>query len=168
MSNAADLGSASTGGTFPFGGVGNTYSQLNTNTFQGSAFQNFAGYGASISASVAQSTLSLPQGVFQSFSGYASSFAGVVESGTAVINSLLTDNQPPLTWTKNQQIYYKMVGFNTNTQTFETWIIAEEIVPRPETFDPTGNFPNIDYNVFFTPPSGNKLVNIKIVGRWIQ
>jgi hypothetical protein len=78
------------------------------------------------------------------------------------------DNLPILTWPKDQQIYYKLVGYNTNTQTFETWVIAEEIVPRTETFDPSGNFPNFDYGIFFTPPSGNQLSNIKIVGRWIQ
>lgn len=168
MSNAQDLGAASsTGGQFSYGGVGNTYSQNVNPEIQGSVFQTYAGIGNSQSSAVPSNVVSSTLNIFQSYSGYMSSFTGLV-AATANINSGLVDNQPILTWQKDQHIYYKLVGYNTSTQSFETWIITEEIVPRPETFDPTGNFPNIDYNVFFTPPSGNKLVNIKIVGRWIQ
>ena len=166
MSNAADLGVGFLGGNFPYGGLNNSYGFSDSNSFQGSAFQTYGGTANNQAGVVAQNIID-PNALFQRYSGYASSFAGSVAAPINV-NPVLMDNQQVIPWPKDQQIYYKMVGFNTSTQTFETWIIVEEIVPRPETFDPTGNFPNIDYNVFFSPPSGNNLVNIKIVGRWIQ
>lgn len=89
------------------------------------------------------------------------------------------DNNPILLHPKDQKIYYKVAGYNPNTSSYETWIISEQIVPRPELFDsnqnpppvlfdPNGNPPNVDLGIFYTPPSGNPLVDIKIVGRWIQ
>jgi hypothetical protein len=171
MSNAADLGtSSSAGGNFVSGGLANTISSLDTNAFHGSAFQIDAGTANNQASAVAALGAA---DLFEGYSGYAISFTGqpiTLPVPTATNNTLTTlmDNLPILTWPKDQQIYYKLVGYNTNTQTFETWVIAEEIVPRTETFDPSGNFPNFDYGIFFTPPSGNQLSNIKIVGRWIQ
>jgi hypothetical protein len=168
MSNAQDLGNAgSTGGNFAYAGLNNTYTNVVNAENQGSVFNTYGGIANSQSSAVATSLASTTTQTFQNYNGYMSNFTGAPAS-SLVGTVTLMDNQQVLPWPKDQQIYYKLVGFNTNTQTFETWVIAEEIVPRPETFDPTGNFPNIDYNVFFTPPSGNKLVNIKIVGRWIQ
>lgn len=164
MSNAQDLGALASGGTFPYSGPANTYQNSITGFVEGSVFHNYAGTANTQSSVVAVNILNPTAG--QNYQGYAINLATAVANET--IASTPNDNQQVIGWTKDQQIYYKLVGFNTNTQSFETWIIAEQIVPRPETFDPTGNFPNIDYNVFFTPPSGNKLVNIKIVGRWIQ
>jgi hypothetical protein len=166
MSNGQNLGPISIGGSFLDTGIGNSYGSYNTSSFQGSAFNTYAGiannYAGAVAANVISST-----GLFQSYTGYNSSFNGLI-AAAPVPNPPQLDNQIVFPWSKQQQIYYKLVGFNTNTQSFETWIIAEEIVPRPETFDPTGNPPSVDYNVYFAPPSGNKLVNIKIVGRWIQ
>lgn len=167
MSNAADLGSASLGGNFPYAGLNNTYSTIVNPEIQGSLFQPYGGIGNSQSSQVPSNIINSTTNIFQGYSGYAINFQNTVIT-VPTPNPSLTDNLPVLTWPKDQQIYYKLVGFNPNTQTNETWVIAEEIVPRPETFDPTGNFPNVDYNVFFTPPSGNQLVNIRIVGRWIQ
>lgn len=171
MSNAADLGiSSSAGGNFVFGGMANTTGPQDSNAFQGNISQNFGGAANSQSGITADLTY---QNLFQGYTGNAISFGGKlaeiieIEPGSNT-NTTQMDNMPILTWPKDQKIYYKLVGYNTATQTFETWIISENIVPRTETFDPTENFPNIDYNVFFTPPSGNSLVNIKIVGRWIQ
>lgn len=171
MSNAADLGtSSSSGGNFVYAGLNNSRGALDTNAFHGSAFETYSGTANNQAGVAANLTFA---DLFVSYSGYMASLTGqqaTLPSPTATNNTItiLMDNLPVLTWPKDQQIYYKLVGFNTQTQTFETWVIAENIVPRTETFDPTENFPNIDYNVFFTPPSGNTLVNIKIVGRWIQ
>lgn len=166
MSNANDLGTGGLGGNFVYGGLANTKAVYDTQAFQGSAFQPYAGTANNMAGVEAQG-LTNSQGLFIAYAGYSASFTGAASSVQPVGNGLM-DNQPLLTWPKNQQIYYKLVGYNTSTQTFETWVIAEEIVPRTETFDPTGNFPNVDYGVYFTPPSGNKLSNIKIVARWIQ
>lgn len=174
MSNAADLGtSSSAGGNFVYGGTNNTTNYNNITINSGNGFQT---YGGTANNQAGVETLNAIESsvLFQSYGGYAAAYAGVVadqilpsDPNVNTVTSLM-DNLPVLTWPKDQQIYYKLVGYNTTTQTFETWVIAENIVPRTETFDPTENFPNIDYNVFFTPPSGNQLVNIKIVGRWIQ
>ncbi len=166
MSNAQDMGSASLGGNFTYAGIANSFVYTINPEIQGSVAQTWNGTANNQSSAVPQNVVN-PQGLFVPYSGYMVSFSGQ-PSASSPETSALMDNQPVYPWSKNQQIYYKLVGFNTSTQSFETWVIAEEIVPRPETFDPTGNFPNVDYNVYFTPPSGNKLVNIKIVGRWIQ
>ncbi len=167
MSNAQDLGAIALGNNFTYGGTANDYGATNINTFANNASVPYVGpYSASFNATVVSSSTNAV--VPQSFIGYNAAYGATIAADMVRPTSYLNDNQPVAPWPKNQQIYYKLVGYNTNTQSFETWIIAEEIVPRPETFDPTGNFPNIDYNVYFTPPSGNKLVNIKIVGRWIQ
>ncbi len=173
MTNAADIGTTFLVGNFIYGGSSNSNDALdmmgNPNSFQGSAFQELGGYAANAGAIDIENSVS-PQGLDQNFGGYAATFDGVVPSIQEFDQELskLTDNEPTRPWPKDQQIYYKLVGYNTNTQTFETWIIIEDIVTRTETFDPSGSFPNIDYNVYFTPPSGNPLENIKIVGRWIQ
>jgi hypothetical protein len=168
MSNAADLGAVSLGGNFVYGGIGNSNSTLDVGTFQGSAFQNYAGTANNQAGVVVENTTST-QGLFQSYSGYAVSYLGNV-ADPPTINQLsgLIDNQPVLPWPKDRKIYYKLRGFNNNTSSYETWVISEEIVPRTETFNPSGSFPNIDYNVYFTPPSGNTLSNIRIMARWIE
>lgn len=172
MSNAADLGTASSaGGNFLYGGASLQYEVFNVvGSQQGSLDTQYNGMAINSFMAVEPSNV-INSSQDQSYTGYAINFGGTEPIPPPVIPGEApgeVDNQPILTWPKDQQIYYKLVGFNTNTQQFETWIIVEEIVPRIETFNPTGNFPNIDYNVFFAPPSGNNLVNIKIVGRWIQ
>lgn len=75
---------------------------------------------------------------------------------------------------KDQTIYYKLKGWNPLTSSYETWVISEIITGRPPLdgglFDPTPGRqpPNIERNVFTTPPSGNSLVNIVIAARWIE
>ena len=169
MSNAQDINLTAVGGNFPFTGLANSFSAENydTDTFANNTEIPYTGaYAASFDGVVVSNAL---DGVTpENYVGFMVDYGAVVADRIPVIDSALYDNQPILTWPKDQQIYYKLSGFNTNTQTYETWVIAEEIVPRPETFDPTGNFPNVDFGVYFTPPSGNPLVNIKIIGRWIQ
>jgi hypothetical protein len=167
MSNAADLGFASLGGNFAHTGLNNTENVVDTvGSFQGSIFQSYGGIANTQAGVEVQNTTNL-NGLFQSYSGYATAYEAV-EASSINVNTILMDNQPILTWPKDQQIYYKLSGYNTATQTFETWIIIENIVTRFETFNPSGSVPSVDYNVFFGPPSGNQLSNIKITGRWIQ
>lgn len=176
MSNGSDLGtSSSAGGNFVYGGLANNVNafDLGTNTAQLNAFNTYGGTANNQAGIQANNSSIASSNTFNSYGGYNAAYGGVIAITNPVIPNVNTvttqmDNLPVLTWPKDQQVYYKLVGFNTNTQTFETWIIAENIVPRTETFDPTKNFPNIDFGVYFTPPSGNTLVNIKIVGRWIQ
>jgi hypothetical protein len=78
------------------------------------------------------------------------------------------DLDPVAPHPKNQTIFFKLSGFNPQTQQLENWVISEEIVVRPELFDPTRSPPNVDFGIFTTPPSGHALTNIKIVARWIQ
>ncbi len=171
MSNAADLGIVQLGGNFIHTGIANSIDVLDMfssspEASQGDVFNTYTGIANNFIGIVAENTLDGAQG--QSYSGYAAAYGGIETTSVADRKSLLIDNEPVIPWPKDQQIYYKLRGFNSNSSTYETWIIAEEIVPRPETFDPTGNFPNIDLNVYFTPPSGNTLSNIRIVARWIQ
>ncbi len=169
MSNAQDLTLAAVGGNFILTGLATSFSSTNydTNTFSNNLSVPYVGaYMASFDGVTVSNS---NDGIFpQTYVGFMVDYGAVSATGFPAVNSALYDNQPVISWPKDQQIYYKVAGFNTNTQTYETWVIAEEITLRPETFDPTGNFPNIDYGIFFTPPSGNPLVNIKIVGRWIQ
>lgn len=170
MSNAQDLSLPALGNNYTFGGVSGNWAGTNfdVNTFSNNLETQYVGSVIS-SFGYLESPSSYNGVVDQSYTGFMADFGSTPATGfTSTTSNTMVNNQPLEPWPKDQQIYYKMVGFNTNTQTFENWIIVENIVERTETFDPTGNFPNIDYGVFFTPPSGNPLVNIKIVGRWIQ
>jgi hypothetical protein len=167
MSNAQDLGTASSiGGNFTWEGLNNNYNVIVNPTIQGNASITTQGTANTQNFTVVTNTLFKQDTIDV---GYGINYGGIIADPTSLINNpYFVDNQQYITWPKDQQIYYKLVGYNTQTQLFETWIITEEIIPRPELFDPTRNPPSIDYNVYFAPPSGNKLSNIKIVGRWIQ
>lgn len=75
---------------------------------------------------------------------------------------------------KDQIIYYKLKGWNNQTQQYESWIISHNVTGRPALdgglFDPDPGRepPNVERDVFKTPPSGNTLSNIIIVARWIE
>lgn len=75
---------------------------------------------------------------------------------------------------KDQTIFYKLKGWNANTQQYESWVISQNITGRPSLdgglFDPIPGRspPNVERDVFKTPPSGNTLSNIIIVARWIE
>lgn len=173
MTNAADLGSTALVGNFIYGGVAYSNNTLdlqnNPEASETSIFEEFVGYAINANALDMQSIIS-SEDIDQSYTGYAAAYNGI-EPALEIAKkeySTLIDNNPVLPHPKDQRIYYKLVGYNTDTQIFESWIIVENIVARTETFDPSGSFPNIDNDVYFSPPSGNNLSNIKIVGRWIQ
>ena len=170
MSNAQDLSLPALGNNFTFGGASGNWDGQNfdVNTFSNNLETQYVG-GPITSFGTLESPNSYDGVVDQHYEGFMVDYGAVVATGfSSITSNTMINNQPLAPWPKDQKIYYKMVGYNTNTQTFETWIIVENIVDRVETFGPTNDFPNIDYGVFFTPPSGNPLVNIKIVGRWIQ
>lgn len=75
---------------------------------------------------------------------------------------------------KDQTIYYKLKGWNPITLSYESWVISENITGRPPLdgglFDPTPGRqpPNVERDIFKIPPSGNSLIDIIIVARWMQ
>lgn len=75
---------------------------------------------------------------------------------------------------KEKKTYYKLRGYNPLTQQFEAWVVSHNITGRPPLdgglFDPDPGRepPNVERDVFKTPPSGNTLTDIIIVGRWIE
>ncbi len=168
MSNAQDLSLPALGNNYQLGGASGNWDAeaFDVNTFSNNLVTQYVGGPFSFGYQEAQGILNGVVG--QQVSGFLADYGAVEATGFPPVNSAMFNNQPLAPWPKDQFIYYKLVGYNTNTQTFETWIVIENIVNRPETFDPTGSFPNVDNGIFFTPPSGNPLVNVKIVGRWIQ
>lgn len=100
------------------------------------------------------------------YSGYTTNFAGLPYNN--VLSVPITDINSVIEFPKTQFAYFKLKGFNPNTQSYEAWIIQEDITSRPELFDPGRNPPSIDFDINRKPPSGHALVNITIVARWIQ
>lgn len=167
MSNSADLGTSTAGSTSPYNGYSSNFGfndVTKSQVTQGNASLPYEGYDTNFGALVAQNTNNGAKD--QSYTGFITTYGANVSIGVTEATQL--DNNMVYPYPKDQQIYYKLRGFNSNTSLYETWIIVEEIVPRPEVFDPTRNPPNVDLNVFFSPPSGHTLSNIRIVGRWIQ
>lgn len=100
------------------------------------------------------------------YSGYNTNFAGT--SYINVSEFPTTDIDSVIEYPKTQFVYFKLKGYNPITQNYENWIIKEDITSRPELFDPGRNPPSVDKDVYRKPPSGDALVNITIVARWIQ
>lgn len=75
---------------------------------------------------------------------------------------------------KDQIIYYKLKGWNASTQQYESWVISHNVTGRVSldgnTYDPIPgrSAPNVERDIFKTPPSGNTLSNIIIVARWFE
>lgn len=161
MSNAFDLGASTTGGNFNHGGLANTFSFLDYGLQHG----DFSLQHGGLASAWGGVEVAILTSLESPYGGYLSTF-GASSADNPI--TIAADEDPILLHPKDQKIYYKLKGYNNNTNEYETWIIQEEIVPRPETFNPSGSVPNIDLNVFFAPPSGNTLTNIRIVGRWIQ
>lgn len=165
MSYAFDIVAINFGSNELYGGLNNNFTMLEMqNDNDGTAGIPYGGVASNFDAITAdQSDFQAIEN--QEYFGINTNFDTQDFSSTS---SAQMDNQPILLHPKDQRIYYKLYGYNPNTTQYETWIISEEIVPRPETFNPSGSPPNEDLNVYYTPPSGNPLVNVKIIGRWIQ
>lgn len=75
---------------------------------------------------------------------------------------------------KDQTTYYKLKGYNPLTETYEVWVVSHDITGRPPLdgglFNPNPGEspPNVERDVFKTPPSGNTLTGIIIVARWME
>jgi hypothetical protein len=98
--------------------------------------------------------------------GFTTNFAGtqynnVLSVPNVDLDSVIGNPKPKL-------IYYKLKGYNPLTQLYETWIEIEDITSRPEQFNPGNHFPTRERDVYQFAPSNDALVNIVIVGRWIQ
>jgi hypothetical protein len=134
----------------------------------------------------------------QSYSGYNTNWASLNQDGAlgAYVNDKYigyntnwgevkesTDVPPSLTdndlnsvvdHPKTQTIFYKLRGWNPLTLAYEDWVISENITARTKLdgalFDPVPGRspPNVERDVFKTPPSGNSLINIIITARWIE
>jgi len=164
MSNAADLGTNTAGSTSAYQGPNLSFNAVNVpKGTQGEVQVSYGGISGNYSASTLQNLANTFRD--QIYIGDNYNYGA---TSSISLESVQLDNNTVYPHPKDQQIYYKLSGFNNNTSQYETWIIAEEIVPRPEVFDPTRSPPSVDLNVFFAPPSGNKLSNIKIIARWIQ
>jgi hypothetical protein len=164
MSNSADLGTNTIGSTSAYQGFDLNFGASNLpGGAQGQVQSPYEGNINNYTAGTAQNIANSFRD--QRYNGDNYNYSA---SSTPPTETVQLDNNTVYPFPKDQQIYYKLSGFNSNTSLYETWIITEEIVPRPEVFDPTRNPPSVDLNVFFAPPSGNKLSNIKIIARWIQ
>lgn len=166
MSNGNDLGTPGVGSTNIFGGDMTNWGATSIVDEASTLQQTFTGgymvtYGALPLNNILGAAFQ-PQGV----TGINTGYGAAISLNIGVITS--ADMDPVAPHPKNQTIFFKLSGFNPQTQQLENWIISEEIVPRPELFDPTRSPPTVDFGVFTTPPSGHALTNIKIVARWIQ
>jgi hypothetical protein len=167
MSQAFDCGAPNVGSSVPYQGQDINWEGTTYIVQSGTLIQNYSGndinFGGTSLSNLTGDALS------QLYSGYTTTFgAGVNLTQQATVH----DPKPINTYPKNRTIYYKLAGFNTNTQQLEVWVVSEVVTTRPETFIQAGsttqNPPSVDLSLFLTPPSGHALVNIKIVARWLQ
>lgn len=171
MSYAFDVTNTTFGSSETYEGRGNNYTVTDYDLAQGSSQNEYYRLTSNFDAVTASNTNDSVKD--QNYGGASTNFDARVFT---VDSSQQMDNNPILSHPKDQIIYYKLSGYNPNTSSYETWIITENIVPRPELFNlpgtlpinPDSSPPNVDLGIFYTPPSGNPLIDIKIVGRWIQ
>lgn len=143
-------------------------SQTPINQFQN---QPYAGYSSNWGSSSTQGTI----GAFSNkeYVGYSSNW-GSFDDQPITVSIKNIDINTLVDHPKDQIIYYKLKGYNELTEEYESWVIAHNITGRPGLdgglFDPDPGRqpPNVERDVFKTPPSGNTLVNIVIVARWFE
>lgn len=108
----------------------------------------------------------------EQYTGYTTNWGKYVEPVEESVYDV--DKDTTIDHPKDQTIYYKLRGWNPLTSTYESWVISQNITARPALdgglFDPDPGRqpPNIERDVFKTPPSGNTLTGIIIVSRWIE
>jgi len=108
----------------------------------------------------------------QNYVGYSTNWGKFEPSLQRSINNVDEDNI--IDHPKDQKVYFKLKGWNPLTSEYESWIISQNITGRPSLdgglFDPIPGRepPNVERDVFKTPPSGNNLTNIIIVARWFE
>lgn len=165
MSNTNDLGNPGVGAATIYEG--------NNNNFGGTSvvdesFQPQLPYTGPYNVSFGGVVVSNNQNAIAPtiVTGYALGYGALATIVTS--SNSLSDMDSVAPHPKNQTIFFKMSGWNPQTQQLENWVISEEVVVRPELFDPTRSPPNVDFGIFTTPPSGHALTNIKIVARWFQ
>src|SRR5574338_358501 len=133
--------------------------------------QPYSGYTTNFGSADTNGTI----GAFQNqhYVGYTTNW-GQFEDQRIEASIKDIDMNTIIDYPKDQTIYYKLKGYNEITQEYESWIISHNITGRPALdgglFDPDPGRepPNVERDVFKTPPSGNTLSNIIIVARWIE
>lgn len=135
--------------------------------------QQYSGYNTNFGGFVQNNT----NGAFVNnvYTGFNTNFGAtdltLLQSPKGVLD---VDIDSVVDYPKDQTIYYKLKGWNPITLSYESWVISENITGRPPLdgglFDPDPGRqpPNIERNIFTTPPSGNSLVDIVITARWIE
>lgn len=151
--------------------------QLNWGTFDNqdshNPFQNqpYLGYSTNWNSQNLDGTV----GAFsnQKYTGYTTNWGQY--SDQPIETSIKdVDMNTIVDYPKEQKVYYKLKGYNPLTQTFESWVVSHNITGRPPLdgglFDPDPGRepPNVERDVFKTPPSGNTLTGIIITARWIE
>lgn len=130
----------------------------------------YSGYTTNFAGFAVDGTLN--SAVNSPYVGYTTNWGQYGQPVTKSINDV--DKDSVIDHPKDETIYYKLKGWNANTQQYESWIISHNITGRPsldgQLFDPIPGRepPNVERDVFKTPPSGNTLSNIIIVARWIE
>jgi hypothetical protein len=163
MTQAFDCGGPNVGASTPYEGLDLNWGGTAYTVQGGTLVQNYSGYDINFGGTSLSNLANAANGLV--YGGNNLTYGGSVN---LALQATTHDPDPINTYPKNQTIYYKIAGFNTNTHQLEVWIISETVVTRPETFNPTGNPPNVDLSLYLTPPSGHTLVNVKIIARWIQ
>ena len=154
------LGGLFQGGFLNWGGFDAPYGQI---PFANQPYMGYNTNWGGFSTSYDQVPL-----INQPYMGYNTNWGTLSEIDNNSINDI--DINSVIDHPKDQTIYYKLKGWNPLTSAYEVWVISENITGRPELFDPTPGRspPNVERDIFKTPPSGNSLTGIVIVARWAQ
>lgn len=148
------------GSTAGYGGTWGGIQSVNVPPF---GIIPYIGYDTNFAASAEPIVILFVNG---KYTGYDTNFAAVPASLAPQFP--VTDVDSVSEYPKTQFVYFKLKGYNPNTHSYENWIIKEDITTRPEEFNPGAHNPSIERDVYRQPPSGDALVNITIVARWIQ
>lgn len=134
------------------------------------ANQQYAGYTTNFNASFTSG--SLDAAVNSLYAGYTTNWGQYTEPVNKSIDDV--DMNSIIDHPKDQTTFYKLKGWNNITQQYESWVVSQNITARPSLdgglFDPIPGHepPNVERDVFKTPPSGNTLSNIIIVAKWFE
>lgn len=133
--------------------------------------QSYSGYSTNWGVYNNQGTIDAFEN--QKYVGYSTNW-GSFDDQPIEASITDVDNNTIIDFPKEEKVYYKLKGYNPLTQQYEAWVVSHNVTGRPALdgglFDPDPGRepPNVERDVFKTPPSGNSLVNIVIVGRWFE
>lgn len=155
----------------PFQGYSLNWGGFDNQTVNNPFFnQPYSGYTTNFNAQDTSGTIDAVTN--KNYAGYTTNWGQYSEPINASIEDV--DKNSIVDYPKEQIVYYKLKGWNPITEEFEAWVVSHNITARPALdggiFDPEPGRepPNVERDVWKTPPSGNALVNIVIVARWFQ